>query len=70
MQYGYRQNVLEYINWGMMRLNHRPDIDLYIKLMHAYGYLGDKQGYCVIVGKGLEIYPDSTQLRQANFNCQ
>lgn len=70
MQYGLKDNVEYYLGWGEQRLKGNPDVDLYVKLLDAYQYLGDKQSYCECAQQGNRIYPQSEKLQQALEACQ
>jgi hypothetical protein len=69
MQYGLRDNVSYFTEWGEQFLNLRPDVDLYIKLTDAYEYLGEKELFCETATEGLSIYPQAERLRQAVNFC-
>lgn len=70
MQYGLKQNVEYYVEWGEQLLQKRPDVDLYIKLTDAYEFLGNKPRYCETAKAGLAIYPRSERLQSAVNFCQ
>lgn len=70
MEYGLRQNVEYYTHWGEELLQHRPDIDFFIKLTDAYEFLGDKTRYCETASSGLAIYPHSERLQSVVNFCQ
>lgn len=70
MQYGLRDNVQYFTEWGQSLLEQRPDVDLYIKLTDAFEYLGDKERYCKTAMQGSQIYPQSERLGRAVTFCQ
>ena len=70
MQYGLKDNVEYYTEWGEQLLQWRPDVDLYIKLTDAYEFLGNKDRYCETAKQGLTIYPQSERLQRAVNFCQ
>ncbi len=70
MQYGLKQNVEYYVEWGELLLQQRPDVDLYIKLTDAHEFLGNKNRYCETAKEGLAIYPRSERLQSAVNFCQ
>lgn len=70
MQYGLRDNVVIYTQWGERLLESRPDIDLYIKLADAYQFLNEHNQHCGTVTSGLAIYPNSKRLKSAFDLCQ
>jgi len=70
MQYGLRDNVVIYTQWGERLLETRPDIDLYIKLADAYQFLNEHDQHCDTVTNGLALYPNSKRLKSAYDLCQ
>lgn len=70
MQYGLKQNVEYYVEWGELLLEQRPDVDLYIKLTDANEFLGNQNRYCEIAKEGGAIYPRSERLKSAVNFCQ
>jgi hypothetical protein len=70
MQYGLKENVEYYTEWGEQLLQWRPDVDLFIKLTDAYEFLDNKDRYCETAKQGLSIYPQSEQLQSAVNFCQ
>lgn len=63
-------NVRYYVKWGEQLKKRYPDIDLYIKLVDAYEFLGDKINYCSTANEGLAIYPISGRLQNAVEYCK
>ncbi|MCX4187662.1 PglL family O-oligosaccharyltransferase, partial [Methylophaga sp. OBS4] len=70
MQYGLKDNVEFYTNWGEQYLTKRPDVDLYQKLTDAYEFLGNKPAYCDVAKRGFEIYPQAERLQRAVEYCR
>jgi hypothetical protein len=70
MQYGARENVAYFTDWGEHILLRRPDVDLYIKLTDAYEYLRDNEHYCETAKEGLGMYPHAERLKMAVKFCQ
>jgi len=70
IEYGQKENVEYYVNWGEKLLLERPDIDLYAKLVDAYQFLGNKTAYCDTTEKGLALYPQEKRLNLAKDFCQ
>lgn len=69
IEYGLKDNVKQYVMWGEKRLKEKPNIDLYIKLAVAYRFLAEKEAYCDVVTRGLQIYPRSEELKPAITVC-
>lgn len=63
-------NVRYYVTWGEQLKAHHPDVDLYIKLVDAYEFLGDKTNYCSTANEGLSIYPAEGRLKNAAEFCK
>ncbi|MDH5358247.1 MAG: Wzy polymerase domain-containing protein [Gammaproteobacteria bacterium] len=70
MEYGQHENVRVYTEWGEKLLLERPDIDLYVKLVDGYQFLGDKKSYCTMAERGLALYPEADRLKLAVEFCR
>lgn len=70
MQYGLRDNVKYYVQWGETLLKTNPDIDLYAKLLDAYDYLSNELAYCKTAREGILIYPQSEKMQKGIKYCQ
>ena len=64
------ENVRYYIVWGEELKKYRPDVGLYIKLIDAYEFLGDKTNYCSTANEGLSVYPAEGRLQNAAEFCK
>lgn len=64
------ENVRYYIVWGEAYKKYRPDVDLYIKLVDAYEFIGDRANYCSSANEGLNIYPANGRLLNAVEFCK
>lgn len=63
------ENVRYFVNWGEDKLEQRPDIDLFIKLLNAYDYLGDKSAFCSSLVQAGSLYPSDKRLKEIQFVC-
>jgi O-antigen polymerase len=64
------ENVQAYVRWGEQRLQQKPDVDLYKKLLDAYQFLGDKDHYCAVATTGLSLYPRNGRIQNAVDFCR
>jgi O-antigen polymerase len=67
---GLDDNVKVYVKWGEKLLLEKPDVDLYKKLADGYYYLGQRDEFCSVITRGLEIYPSDQQFQQAIEQCR
>jgi O-antigen polymerase len=70
IQQNYPKNVKAFVRWGEERVQHKPNVDLFIKLIDAYQYLGDKPNYCSTAKTGLSLYPKSGRIKNAVDFCR
>ncbi len=64
------ETVQAYIDWGERLLADKPDVDLYIKLVDAYEFLGNKIRYCETAKEGDKLYPNSERFDRAVLFCE
>ncbi|WP_161596153.1 O-antigen ligase family protein [Methylophaga thiooxydans] len=66
---GIDENVVFFTEWGEQTLLVRPDVDLYMKLISAYDFLGNKNAFCTKLMQALKLYPDNKQLTELKHVC-
>jgi O-antigen polymerase len=69
IKYGQKENVRFYVDWAENTLLERPDLDLYIMLIGAYQFLGNKLAFCETANRGLALYPQDEKLNLAKGSC-
>ncbi|MCX4189373.1 Wzy polymerase domain-containing protein [Methylophaga sp. OBS3] len=70
IQSGLPDNVRYYTVWGEELKASQPDVDLFIKLVDAYEFLGDKTNYCSNAHQALLLYPEETRFQNAVEFCK
>jgi len=67
---GKYEMVEAYIKWGEEYLVNEPHITMFHKLAEAYSFLGKQQKLCVLLNRGLSIYPEDIVLNKWEQGCK